>query len=48
MSVLLEGMRGDVSYLEDMLDIFSASYKLYWFKGIFAEIMQGNTHISFK
>jgi len=28
-------------YLESMLDNFATSYKLFWFKGIFAEVMKG-------
>ncbi len=35
-------------YLESMLDNFSTSYKLFWFKGIFAEVIKGNTEISYR
>ena len=35
-------------YLESMLDHFAASYKLFWFKGIFTEIMKGNRVLEYK
>lgn len=35
-------------YLEAMLNNFSASYKLYWFRGIFREVLNGNRKMSFK
>lgn len=35
-------------FLSSMLENFSASYKLYWLKGIFAEVMKGNSQISFR
>jgi len=34
-------------YLERMVDNVTASYKIYWFKGIFEEIMHGNHEICF-
>ena len=34
--------------LERMLTKFTASYKLYWFKAIFDDVIAGNTYISFK
>jgi len=36
------------SYLERMLENLSASYKLYWFQGIFEEIKMGNTEITYR
>lgn len=35
-------------YLESMLDKFSSSYKLYWFKGIFTEIRKGKRILEYK
>jgi hypothetical protein len=35
-------------YLEAMLNNFSASYKLYWFRGIFKEILDGRKNMSYK
>ena len=35
-------------YLNSMLYNFSASYKIYWFKGIFAEVMKGNFQIPYR
>ena len=35
-------------YLNSMLDNFSASYKIYWFKGIFTEVMKGNSQIPYR
>lgn len=35
-------------YLERMLDNFSSSYKLFWFQGIFTEIIKGNTQIPYR
>lgn len=35
-------------YLSSMLDNFSASYKMYWFKSIFNEVMKGNSQISYR
>lgn len=35
-------------YLESMLGNFSTSYKLFWFRGIFTEIIKGNTEISYR
>lgn len=35
-------------YLNSMLDNFAASYKLYWLKGIFTEVMNGNAQISYR
>jgi len=39
--------RGESGYLEGMLSNFSASYKLYWFKGLFEEVLEGNREIAF-
>jgi len=36
------------SRLERMLTGFSASYKLYWFKGVFDEALEGNDHVPFE
>lgn len=38
----------EAGYLESMLDNFASSYKLYWFKGIFAEILLGNRMLKYK
>lgn len=46
--MLPAGAHNEAAYLESMLSNFSASYKLYWFKGIFQEIISGQKHISFK
>lgn len=35
-------------YLESMLHKFSSSYKLYWFKGIFTEILKGERILEYK
>jgi len=35
-------------YLEAMLNNFSASYKLYWFRGIFKEVLNGTREMSYK
>ena len=35
-------------YLNSMLENFSASYKIYWFRGIFTEVMKGNSQIAFR
>lgn len=35
-------------FLNSMLNNFSASYKMYWFKGIFTEVMKGNTQIPYR
>lgn len=35
-------------FLNSMLDNFSASYKMYWFKGIFTEVMKGNSQIPYR
>lgn len=39
--------RGEAGYLESMLSNFSASYKLYWFKGIFDEVLEGKVVVGF-
>lgn len=36
------------SYLERMLENLAASYKLYWFQGIFEEVKKGNCEMSFR
>ncbi len=38
----------EAGYLNRMLDNFSSSYKIYWFKGIFTEVMEGKSAISYK
>ena len=38
----------EAGYLNRMLDNFSASYKIYWFKGIFTEVMKGKSEIAYK
>ncbi|MDD3205915.1 MAG: HNH endonuclease domain-containing protein [Lachnospiraceae bacterium] len=35
-------------YLNSMLNNFTASYKMYWFKGIFTEIMKGKSQIAYR
>lgn len=35
-------------YLESMLYNFAASYKLFWFKGIFIEVQKGNTTLEYR
>ena len=35
-------------YLEAMLNNFSASYKLYWFRGIFREVLNGKKEMTYK
>ena len=35
-------------YLESMLSNFSTSYKLFWFKGIYREVLGGHTEITYK
>ncbi|WP_426348675.1 HNH endonuclease domain-containing protein [Alloiococcus sp. CFN-8] len=40
--------RAEAGYLEAMLDNFAASYKLFWFKGIFTEVLKGNRTLSYK
>lgn len=47
MVCLPDGGRGEAGYLESMLSNFSASYKLYWFKGILEEVIDGKSVISF-
>jgi hypothetical protein len=39
--------RGESGYLEAMLSNFSASYKLYWFKGLLEEVLEGKREIAF-
>ena len=38
----------EAGYLNRMLDNFSSSYKIYWFKGIFTEVMNGKSEIPYK
>lgn len=38
----------EAGYLESMLNNNSSSYKFFWFKGIFEEVMSGNTTIAYK
>lgn len=38
----------EAGYLESMLNKNSSSYKFFWLKGIFEEVMRGNTTISYK
>lgn len=35
-------------YLESMLENFATSYKLFWFRGIFTEIIKGNTEMTYR
>lgn len=35
-------------FLESMLDNFASSYKLFWFKGIYVEVMKGNNRLEYK
>lgn len=39
--------RGEAGYLESMLSNFSASYKIFWFKGIFELVLEGKNEIPF-
>ncbi len=36
------------SRLDQMLRNFTASYKLYWLKGVFDEAIEGNSHVTFE
>ena len=38
----------EAGYLEAMLQHFAASYKLFWLKGIYTEIMKGNRQLEYK
>lgn len=38
----------EAGFLESMLNNFSSSYKLFWFKGIFTEVLKGNCRIEYK
>lgn len=38
----------EASYLESMLNNLASSYKLFWFKGIYVEVMKGNRVLEFK
>lgn len=46
--ILPESEIVESGYLESMLGNFSTSYKLFWFRGIFTEIIKGNTEISYR
>lgn len=38
----------EAGYLESMLDNFSSSYKLFWFKGILKEMLNNNRQLEYK
>lgn len=46
--ILPESEIVESGYLESMLDNFATSYKLFWFRGIFTEIIKGNMVVSYR